>query len=70
MGIVTLILKNMLTMFMTKTMIFWGLEQGVKSTDTLVDDHILSIVKGGYGNDPEQVRKGAEALVEMYKARK
>lgn len=67
-AIAVTVLKNIAAMFVGKTMVFWALEVAAGQTDTAVDDNIVGLIKAGYNNDAEGIRKHAEAILAAYRS--
>jgi hypothetical protein len=66
-SIITIMLKNLIGMLVTKQMIIWGLEFAVKQTKNKVDDNAVMIIKGLYNNDITTVQLGVEGLTKAIK---
>lgn len=59
--------KNLVAMLLTQKMIIWALEVATSKTENEIDDNVVALVKAGYNNDTEGVRKAVQALADEYK---
>ena len=62
--IILMLVKNLATMLITKSMVFWMLEKWAGYTDNDIDDNVLLVVKGAYDSDKEMLKKGVEGLLQ------
>ncbi len=60
----TVMLKNLGKMILTKHVALWALKFAAKQTDTMVDDNIVRLAEGAYENDPAKVIAAIEAITE------
>lgn len=58
-----LIIKNLIAMFATKTMVIWGLKRAAKLTDNMVDDSSVELIEGLLDNDIEKVKNSIDKLI-------
>ena len=65
--ILKMMVQNLLGMLMTKTMIIWVLEFGVKQTKNSVDDNLVMLAKAMYENDNDGVKQAITNLTAVYK---
>jgi hypothetical protein len=63
-------LLNVLKLFGTKRVLWWGLDQAVKSTDTLLDDHGLDFVKNAVEGDLDAALLAAEKAIAILTEKK
>jgi len=59
---------NLVSMFMTKTVILWALKLATKQTENKVDDNVVLLVEAAYNNDPTAFQAATEELVKSVKS--
>ena len=59
-----MMIKNLFSALMGKTMLFWGAEFAAKKTDNLADDNFVAMGKAAYDNDPEKMIYHAQKAIE------
>lgn len=66
--LITRLIKNAISMALTKKIALWALRLAVKQTDTKIDDNCVSLVEGLYDKDDEKVMKAIEDLTKALKS--
>jgi hypothetical protein len=59
---------NLVSMFMTKTVILWALKLATKQTENKVDDNVVLLVEAAYNNDSAAFQAATEELVKSVKS--
>jgi hypothetical protein len=59
---------NLVSMFMTKTVILWALKLATKQTENKVDDNVVLLVEAAYNNDSASFQAATEELVKSVKS--
>lgn len=57
------ILHNIGTRLLTQTFGIWLAKLAAKSTNNMVDDHVVLLLEGGLKNDPEKIEKAAQDIL-------
>ena len=61
------IIKNLVSMIITKNMILWSLEKLAGYTDNKIDDNVITIVSAAYDSDTPKLKNGVEGLFKVLK---
>lgn len=65
----SVLIKNLLAMFLTRRVAVWALRLAAKQTDNLIDDYAIEFVDAAYENDEERVKAAIEKLLDAYNSR-